>query len=294
METPPIKPRRPWLAGVLSLLLGGPVGQIYVGRLRRSLCLWGLGTCLLVLAFGTIGLPIGRSGLLLIALCVVAPPACFATDAFLLARRNRYVVPKRYQRWWVYVFFVGLFALANIAVGHFVRAFVAEGLIMPTRSMSPTVQPGERFLADKLWLNRTRIRRGDVVVYRCGGPDSPPYFHRVAGLPGDTIEITNQRVFVNGVEWRDPHAVFAGPLPPYGAPANYGPVKVPPGYCFLLGDNRRMSKDSRMTGPIPLSNLCGIARLIYWSRKVTFPDPNDPTLSVSGPIRWERFGLRLD
>ena len=165
--------------------------------------------------------------------------------------------------------------------------------------MSPTVQPGDRFLVDKLWFNRNRIHRGGVVVYRSGGPGSPLLIKRVAGLPGDEIEIRNERVFVNGAEWNDPHAVFKGPLPRVLLPrvvdlANYGPEKVPPDCCFVLGDNRRMSYDSRMTGPIPLSKLYGVVRLIYWSREVTFPDPNDTTHSVSGSIRWERFGLRLD
>jgi signal peptidase I len=101
-------------------------------------------------------------------------------------------------------------------------------------------------------------------------------------------------VSVNGTEWDDLHAVFDGPLPPFGAPVNYGPTKVPADCCFLLGDNRRQSKDSRLIGPIPISDLRGKARLIFWSHERTFPNPADTTRYVSGPIHWERLGLRLD
>lgn len=286
------KPRRPWLAGILSLFFG-PLGQVYVGRLRRSLILWLVGGCLLpTLAFCAVSLPIGRFGFALLCLCAPAFPLYLAVDAFLLAIRKRHALPKGYQRWWVYVLFVIAFCLGNAAVVSFNRAFVAEAFVVPTRSMSPTIQPGDRILADKLWYSRNDIHRGDVVVYRSEGPGSPLFVHRVAGLPGDTVEIKNKHVFINGVAWDDPHAVVNASLPLFGD--NHGPVKVPSDRCFLLGDNRRMSKDSRILGPIPLSDICGIARWIYWSRERTFPNPDDTRDYVLGPIQWERMGLRLD
>ena len=100
------------------------------------------------------------------------------------------------------------------------------------------------WLAGKRWYIRNRIQPNDVVAFRSEGPNSPLYFRRVAGLPGDEIEIKNERVFINGSEWDDPHAVFNAPLPPFSEMVNYGPVKIPLDRCFLLGDNRRMSKDS--------------------------------------------------
>ena len=294
METSSFKPRRPWLAGVLSLL-GGPLGQIYVGRLRRSLLLWFVGVCLsLLLGLSFISLPIGRFGLLVLCLYVVVFPVYLAADAFLLARRNRHALPKRYQRWWVYPLFFILFSLSSSAVAHFMRSYLTEAFVVPTRSMSPTIQPGDRVLVDKLWFNRTHIHRGNVVVFRSKGPDFSMFLRRVAGLPGDELEIENERVFVNGTEWDDPHAVFNGPLPPYDVMVNYRRIKIPPGYCFLLGDNRRRSKDSRMEGPTPISDVYGIARCIYWSRERTFPNAGDTTHFVMGRIQWERVGLRLD
>ncbi len=183
-ETPPFKPRRPWLAGVLSLMGGGPLGQIYVGRLRRSLLLWLVGACVFpILAFATITLPIQRPGLILLCLCVVAVPIYFAVDAFALARRDRFPPPKRYQRWWAYVLFFAVFCVGNNAVAHLVRAFVGEAFIVPTRGMSPTILPGERILVDRLWCSRNRIQRGDVVVFRSEGPGSPLFVQRSPDFP---------------------------------------------------------------------------------------------------------------
>ena len=293
-ETSSSKPRRPWLAAILSLL-GGPVGQVYVGRLRRSLFLWLVGFCLLpILAFCMIGLSIGRFGLILLSLCAVGFPIYLSIDAFWLARKNRHAMLKRYQRWWVYVLLFVVFCLGNNVIAQLIRSFVAEAFVVPGRSMSPTIQPGDRLLVDKLWYSRNRIHRNDVVGFRSEGPGSPILIQRVVGLPGDTIEIKNERVFINGAECDDPHAVFNAPLPSYKEMIDYGPVKVPSDFCFLLGDNRRMSKDSRITGPIPKSDLYGTARWIFWSRERRFPNPNDTTHYVLGPIHWDRLGLRLD
>ena len=294
METRSFRPRRPWLAALLSLLYG-PVGQVYVGRARRSLGLWLVWGCLMpTLALCLSSLRIGRFGLSVLFLCVVLYPLFLATDAFLLARRDRHAVPKRYQRWWVYLLCMVGFALGNLAVACFDRSFVAEAFVVVSRSMSPTIQPGDHILVDKFWWSRDRIHRDDVVAFLSNGPGSVHYVHRVIGLPGDEIEIKNERLFVNGKKWDDRHAVFQGALPPVDALINYGPAKVPPDCCFLLGDNRRHSKDCRFTGPIPLRDVHGKARFIYWSRERIFPNPNDTTVYELGAIRWGRCGARLD
>jgi len=227
-------------------------------------------------------------------LCVVAVPVYFAVDAFLLAKRNRFPSRKGYQRWWAYVLFFVLFCLGNNAVAHLVRSFIGEAFIVPTRGMSPTILPGERILVDRLWYSRDHVHRGDVVVFRSEGPGSPLFVQRVVGLPGDEIEIRNERVFINKAEWDDPHAVFTGPPPSFEAMVDYGPARIPAECYFLLGDNRRMSKDSRMIGPIPRSDLYGVARFVYWSRERTFPNPDDTTHHAPGAFHWDRLGLRLD
>lgn len=296
-DTPPPapKPRRPWLAALLSLLGNGPVGQIYAGRLRRSLVLWLLmiSMFLTVTVVATV-LPIGRFGLLLLAIAILAAPFALAADAFLLARRNRLAPPKRYQRWWVYILFLAFFCFGSKVAAELFRSFVGEAFCVYSRAMSPTILPGERILVDKLPHSRRHIHRGSIVAYRTPDPDPQIFIHRVAALPGDLVEIKNERLFVNGLPADDPHAVFTGPFPPAPQVVNFGPLKIPDDCCFLLGDNRRISLDSRLIGPIPLSRIYGVARFIYWSRELTFPDPHDTKHTVPGPFHWNRLGQRLD
>ncbi len=276
------RPRRPWLAALLSLLGGGPLGQVYAGHFRRSMLLWIIGGVLFpILAISIVSLPLGRVGFVLLLLSVPAFPVCLALDAFFLARRARFAPQKRYQRWWVYILVFVAFLAANSGVAHGTRAFIGEALVVPTRAMSPTILAGDRILVDKLWSDSSRLRRNDIVVYRSAGPDSPLYVTRVVGLPGDRIAIKNEQVFVNGAQWDDRHAVFEGPLPPRiptdSGPvdiANYGPVTIQAGYLFVLGDNRRLSFDSRVRGPIPLSSYYGKAQLDILV--TTAPVPRSP------------------
>jgi signal peptidase I len=223
-------------------------------------------------------------------------PVYLAVDAFWVSRRDRNAPLKRYQRWWLYILFWLGFLLASCAFGFSIRAVIAEAFLVPSRSMSPTIQPGDRILVDKLSWSPEKIRRNDVVVFLSEGPGSPMFVARVVGLPGDKIEVKNERVLVNGEPWDDEHAVFQGKLYSSFEPrlANMGPITVPEGHFFELGDNRRMAKDSRLVGPIPMSSLHGVARLIYWSQDRVFPNPRDITHYELGPIRWDRIGQRLD
>ncbi len=289
-----MKSRRPWLAALLSLLVG-PLGQIYAGRLRRSVVLWVVGAMLLpIFAVAGISLPMGRMGLAVILLCVLAYPVFLAVDAYRVAKHDRDAPLKRYQRWWVYLLAFAAFAIANNVVAYSVRSFVAEAFVVPTRAMSPTIHAGDRVLVDKLWCRPSRLRRNDVVVFRSAGPHSPIYIMRLVGLPGDEIKVADEKVLLNGEEWLDPHGVVDPDWPVYPELSNDGPTQIPADAFFVLGDNRRVSKDSRILGPIPLSDLYGKARVIYWSHERRFPDPYDTSYYQQGPIRWSRIGTRLD
>ena len=160
--------------------------------------------------------------------------------------------------------------------------------------MSPTIQPGDRILVDKFWYGPRKLKYDDLVVFRSDGPGSELYVMRVVGLPGDEVEVANQRVLLNGVARDDEHGFYDTDLAPYPELADYGPVRVPSDSFFVLGDNRRMSKDSRVIGSIPMLDLYGKARMIYWSHQRMFPDPRDTSHYEQGPFRWDRIGTRLD
>jgi len=288
------KPRRAWLAALLSLL-GGPIGQVYAGRFRRCMVLWAISQFLQTIFLSSaIVFPLGQLVFALVLLPVPAFSIYLAVDAFVVARRYREVPLKRYQRWWVYVLMVFAFCLANHAVAQTIRFFVAEAFVISDRSMSPMIFPGDRILVDRLRFGPKILKRNEIVVFRSAGPGSPLFVMRVVGLPGDEIEIVDEEVFLNGTKWEDPHAVHDYRFPPYPDLSDCGPIEIAPESFFVLGDNRRISKDSRIIGQIPLSDLYGKARVRYDSRETVYHDPSDNSNYERGPICWDRIGVRLD
>lgn len=137
-----------------------------------------------------------------------------------------------------------------------VRPFVAEVLFIPSGSMSPTLEAGDRVLADKLSRRFDEPRRGELAVFDDG---DGLRIKRVTGLPGDVVEIRDGRLFVDGEPRREPYVNYRNTDGDF-----FGPLTVPADHVFVLGDNRSNSRDSRYLGPIPEESLVGEARLRLW------------------------------
>ena len=141
-------------------------------------------------------------------------------------------------------------------------ALVLQIFIQPTivygQSMEPNLHDNERVILDKVSYRIGEPARGDIVVFPVEG-EPLPLIKRVIGLPGETVEIRDGRVLIDGVVLREPYA--SGPT--FG---NMAQVRVPPDTVFVMGDNRAPggSLDSRRLGPIPLARIRGRARLAYW------------------------------
>jgi signal peptidase I len=138
------------------------------------------------------------------------------------------------------------------------QAAVAKPYQIPTGSMKPTINEYDRILADRLIYHFRSIQRGDIIVFNPPSTleSDTPFVKRVIGLPGDTVEIRNGKVFVNGEEYVVPSAQPTS----YTMPAE----KVPPDQLFVLGDNRNDSFDSHRWGFVPIDNVIGRVEVIYW------------------------------
>lgn len=123
-------------------------------------------------------------------------------------------------------------------------------------SMKPTLLPDERLLVNKLAYRFGEVKRGDIIVFHFPANPSEDYIKRVIGLPGDLVQIRENKVYVNGKELSEDYIA---------APVMYdGEWVVPPDSLFVLGDNRNQSSDSHSWGFVPMKNVIGKALVVYW------------------------------
>jgi signal peptidase I len=165
----------------------------------------------------------------------------------------------------------------------FVRTWVFQAFKIPTGSMEPNLLIGDHLIINKMvfapgagaaeraLLPSRPIRRGDIIVFKFPSDPERDFIKRVIGLPGDRIELRAKRVHVNGQPIDVPYAHLSGPpAVPGGSPVEdvretYGPVTVPDGQYFMMGDNRDNSQDSRYWGFLPATYVKGQALFIYFS-----------------------------
>jgi signal peptidase I len=169
----------------------------------------------------------------------------------------------------------------------FIRTFVVQAFKIPTGSMENNLLIGDHLLVNKFVFGPTAsrlegvllpidpIERGEVVVFKYPEEPERDFIKRVIGLPGETIELRNKRVFVNGQPLDEPYVHFLEP-PDDSQPGDedhtdfdvrrrYGPVRVPANHYFVMGDNRDNSQDSRYWGFLPRDYIKGRALMVYWS-----------------------------
>lgn len=188
-----------------------------------------------------------------------------------------------------------------VVLALFIRTFVIQAFKIPSGSMLPTLQIGDHLLVNK-FLYGVRVpftgkvlipikdpKHGDVIVFRFPEDRKVDYIKRVIGVPGDRIEIKNKQLMINGKKIDDPNGHFnsSASLPAGMSPKdNFGPVTVPEGKLFMMGDNRDNSYDSRFWGYVDNADVLGKAIIIYWSW-----DLQKPLLSVDrfASVRWSRL-----
>jgi len=191
----------------------------------------------------------------------------------------------------------------------FIRTFFIQAYKIPSGSMEPTLLIGDHILVNKVifglrmpdsifglqifglpyghyLFHLEEVHRGDVVVFVFPPDRSKDFIKRVVGIPGDTIQVKDGAVWLNGAKMPDPHAHFevAQTERSTASPRdNFGPITVPAGKLFMMGDNRDRSYDSRFWGFVDRDDVEGRATVIYWSW--------DSDGSGIIPIRWSRFGM---
>ncbi len=212
-----------------------------------------------------------------------------------------------------------------LALALIIRAFVIQAFSIPSSSMEPTLLVGDYLLVNKfsygirnpftnkIWISTGKPQRGDITVFIYPQDPTKDYIKRVIGLPGDRIQITNKKLYINGQltqipppseDPQAPRAVYREKDITPTQRDNFGPMVVPPNAYFVMGDNRDKSYDSRFWGFVSLDAMRGKAFIIYFSwqgQTKTFFFPsllkgaqglifnfswNDKVFQV----RWDRIG----
>jgi signal peptidase I len=166
----------------------------------------------------------------------------------------------------------------------FVRTFVVQAFKIPTGSMENNLLIGDHLLVNKFvygpasslerrFLPIGTIKRGDVLVFKYPEQPERDFIKRVIGLPGETLEVRDKKVYINGSPLDEPYAHYLSPIDgseynevtSHDVRERYPQVTIPPDHYFMMGDNRDNSQDSRYWGFLPRANIKGKALLIYWS-----------------------------
>lgn len=282
-----MRPKEPLLAVLLSFVLTG-LGQIYAGRTKRGVAFLSASLVASILAIvyylhqsTRIHLP---HLILLIPLAVgftlfVPIDAYFCTKAWNTQQhlQRKIATGKRILLIVGILFLLFVFnpsQLVAVGAAQYMRGNVVQPFKIPSSdAMRPTLVKGDRVLVDKAIYRRSAPQRGDVIVFKY--PDDPkrPFIKRLVGLPGDTVEIKDERLVINGSALQASAGHWAAI--PYYNQGKYGEkgqeVTVPADQFFVLGDNSASSHDSRFWGFVPKQNLIGKAYKIFWP-----PDRSGP------------------
>ncbi|MEO8259626.1 MAG: signal peptidase I [Acidobacteriota bacterium] len=191
-----------------------------------------------------------------------------------------------------------------VVLALFIRTFIVQAFKIPTGSMENNLLIGDHLLVNKFvsgptlsrlergLLPMTDVRRTDVIVFKYPEEPDRDFIKRVIGLPGETVEVRQKKVYINGQALVEPYAHFLQPVgtasefrevTSFDVRDRYGPVTVPPNQYFVMGDNRDNSQDSRYWGFLPHDYIKGKALVIYWSYQAGQEDYQEET--AGGTLR---------
>jgi signal peptidase I len=148
--------------------------------------------------------------------------------------------------------------LPAILIALLINVFVGQATRVEGQSMEPSLHTDQRLVVEKVSYRFHGPQRFDVVVLRVPGQGDELLIKRVVGLPGETVEIRDGEVYING------QVLDESFLNVETRPGRHGRVVVPPLHVYVLGDNRDHSNDSRSFGPVPIDNIVGRAWISYW------------------------------
>jgi signal peptidase I len=235
-------------------------------------------------------------------------------DAWIVAAKKKVTALKSYNKLYVYLIYALITGLISnllfLEGGKLITNTVGvKSYSIPTASMEPTLLIGDYIFADKHYYKRNEPQRGDLALLQPPQDSRQPHLKRIIATEGDKIEIHNKQVFINDrlinedyiihsdsqIFTEDTHYDYTRILRD-----NFGPKIVPENHCFVMGDNRDISRDSRFWGFLPLKNIKGKPLFVYFSSQLKSEAYLEPSFDLGRLIRTliniraERIGLDID
>jgi signal peptidase I len=274
------KPRRPWIAAISTFASRG-LGHVYAGEPTRGI-IWFVIEKILVVVFSVLVIVVEPSAvfLLLAVLGSFAYTIFCAVDAARIAREKieHYELAK-YNRWFAYL---GYFAVMSLLISSLMSTLIKTNLVeaykIPSGAMIPTLLIGDHLLADKHVYKTSSPNRGDIIIFPYPEDPKRNFIKRLIAIEGDVVELRDGRLYLNGSEQAETYLNKTDDVS-VNSRGNYGPVTVPAGMLFFLGDNRERSMDSRVYGFVTRSSIKGKAISLYWSWD-----------NENHKVRWDRLG----
>ena len=264
------------------------LGHLYSGKAKKGIVLYFLGQgTILAIFLPLIWLSPNILVFLLAVVCALGFLIFCILDTIRVSRRNKLTYElKKYNRWYVYVLVLAVnLLLIQPGVESAIKSDILQAYRIPSGAMKPTLQIGDHILADKYTYKKTEPKRGDIVIFPFPEDPSKDFIKRVVGVSGETIEIIDKQISINGEIIEEPFVIhtdsniFRDKKRPRD---NFGPVKVPDDSLFVMGDNRDHSYDSRFWGFVKKASVKGKAASIYWSWD-----------KDSSSVRWNRIGSKV-
>ncbi len=272
------KKRIPLIAALLSLVAPG-LGQIYNNQIKKGIVFF-LAYFLLPLLMFFTGLQYQFHGLIAILLFLICFWLFIIGDAFFVAVKTKEVILRPYNKWYIYLLIILLINSAYLIPTYFI-ANIANKVLgfspykIATGAMEPTLSIGDCLIADFKYFKKNDLQRGDLVIFQYPEDPAKDFIKRLIALEGEKIEIKNKQIYINDEAIPESYKVYNDSQVYtkngyYGyndvIRDNFGPIVVPSGYCFVMGDNRNNSWDSRHWGSLPLHNIKGKPLYIYWAK----------------------------
>lgn len=308
------KTRRWWLAGLLSFLVPG-LGQVYNGQETKGLFFYFLlsvwGGLLLSMVYYLLKQPVTPMNIgafcLLSFISFIAWLLIIIESIHSAKKISKDYKLKRYNKWYIYLLVILIVQFVDLSAAVEIRENVIRAYKIPAGSMKPTLMIGDHLLCDLTYYQTNNPARGDIIIFKYPQDERIDFVKRIIGIPGDTIQIKNDDVYVNNEKLElkyiekykdnrmeaDRYQESLGNisyriLDDFKKHEYFGPIVVPEDEYFVMGDNRDNSHDSRYWGTVKRHKIQGKAIFIYFSW-----DKEIPLWNIFGrlsSIRFSRIG----